>query len=248
MLQATRTFITQLDGAEVRIFRDRSRVAEDHELARRYPDAFQPAPDRPNGSRERLSSAGGTATVARTTTPAPLPRTDFGREHWRVLASAPECSIGNRSSGVRVRLAADARREMLAIFQQTRRDGLEIGLLAFGHEHRGLVEVLRVVGPGPAAVRRVDSFTFDLAHCAEVIDSMDRAGLALVGDAHSHPSGYLAPSRTDLASSARLRSGLGLGHYLSMIATNHGGDGWHLSPWIVTAGRKRDHCAPATIF
>lgn len=40
---ATKTFATTVDGHRVFVRKDRSRVAADHELVKRYPDKFKPA-------------------------------------------------------------------------------------------------------------------------------------------------------------------------------------------------------------
>lgn len=45
MLVATSTFTADYDGETVEIDRGRTRVADDHDLARRFPDRFEPVPD-----------------------------------------------------------------------------------------------------------------------------------------------------------------------------------------------------------
>jgi hypothetical protein len=45
MLVARISFTADYDGKRIAIHRERSRVAEDHELARRYPERFEPADD-----------------------------------------------------------------------------------------------------------------------------------------------------------------------------------------------------------
>jgi len=82
-------------------------------------------------------------------------------------------------------------------------DGSETGGVLLGHDVEKLV-VQFAGGPGPNAVHRPDRFHRDLRHAqdlASVAWQEDRS--QWIGEWHTHPSGVLEPSQTDLRSYLR---------------------------------------------
>lgn len=80
-------------------------------------------------------------------------------------------------------------------------DGRETGgiLLGFDADESGEALALEAGGPGPNAERRADFFQRDLAHAQQLADdAYGRRCSRWIGEWHTHPRGFLTPSRKDL--------------------------------------------------
>jgi integrative and conjugative element protein (TIGR02256 family) len=80
-------------------------------------------------------------------------------------------------------------------------DGRETGgiLLGFDSDERGEALALEAGGPGPNPERRPDFFQRDLAHAQKLADeAYGRRCARWIGEWHTHPRGFLTPSRKDL--------------------------------------------------
>jgi integrative and conjugative element protein (TIGR02256 family) len=80
-------------------------------------------------------------------------------------------------------------------------DGRETGgiLLGFDADEQGEALALEAGGPGPNAERRADFFQRDLEHAQQLADAAyDRRCARWIGEWHTHPRGFLTPSRRDL--------------------------------------------------
>lgn len=80
-------------------------------------------------------------------------------------------------------------------------DGRETGgiLLGFDADERGEALALEAGGPGPNAERRADFFQRDLDHAQQLADAAyARRCARWIGEWHTHPRGFLTPSRKDL--------------------------------------------------
>lgn len=235
MLVCARSLIACYDGQQVRLVPGRSHVAEDHELALRFPRHFKAAPaTRRNAARGDLIRASAPAPARRRFTPE---RDDLGRELWRLIPDTPTAAFRYTTSSVRVRLAA--RDQLLAIVRQTTAvDQLEVGGLLIGAAHPELFEVVDVAGPGPRAVRGRDSYRPDREHDLALIDQLGRDHV--VGFWHTHPNGYRAPSTADLTAFATARHALGLRRFLALIVVPTRSGNWEVEAFTVSAGNDRD--------
>ncbi len=80
-------------------------------------------------------------------------------------------------------------------------DGRETGgiLLGFDADESGEALALEAGGPGPNAERGADFFQRDLAHAQQLADdAYVRHCARWIGEWHTHPRGFLTPSRKDL--------------------------------------------------
>lgn len=240
VLEATRTFITRYAGAEVRLIAGRDQVAEDHELARRYPACFRPVPGAPAGARTSFAYSDAGPVVCTSST---LPAEPSGFERWRMARSTPGVAVSTRLSGTRVRFSSPARVALLA--EVKRGDGrTETGGVLFGSTGHELVEVLAASGPGPGAGRGLDFYRSDGAHDLAVAEEMAERGLSIVGEWHSHPRGSGMPSPEDLQTFSGRRRALDLERYLTVLAAQTRA-GWELVGWVTRAAGKVDICRPA---
>jgi integrative and conjugative element protein (TIGR02256 family) len=248
MLVALKTFTTHYDGDEVRLLAGRSHVVEDHEIAKRHPECFKPEPGRVRGGRDRISSAG-TASIV--TAAPPRPSRVRGREPWRLLSGSPECAIAYRQSRTRVRLAASARADLVAIAERTSgQDGAESGGLLFGSvsEDLSLVEIVTVGGPGPKAIRESHRFQPDGKHDMALADRVraESAGsIRELGLWHTHPT-IAAPSELDVSHFAGMRGIIG-NLYTALIAVPVADGAWRLEAFVVRSGFAQDVCESAFV-
>jgi proteasome lid subunit RPN8/RPN11 len=248
MLQAVRNLVVRYGAEEIRLFAGRSRVAEDHPIAKANPESFRTVPGSGRGARTRILGVG-TANMV----PAPVvttsPRADYGREPWRILLGNQFCRTSDRPSRVRVRLAAPARAQLMENVERTTGlDELESGGMCFGPPMRdGLLEVIGV--SSGAGERGRDFYKPNLSHDARLVAEAERSGLVQVGDWHSHPSSYRAPSQQDLLAYVGQRGLNQQDAHLALIAVR-GDTSWELQAWIVRASGAggRDVAEPAIIW
>jgi integrative and conjugative element protein (TIGR02256 family) len=120
-------------------------------------------------------------------------------------------------------------------------DGRETGGILLGHEPKSADQVLRVHfagDAGPAAVRRPDFFLRDLEHARGLAASQwDRSRFVWIGEWHTHLHGDPRPSRTDLATYAKLlaKSELQFKVFVAIIVVAGAGSDWTrplLTPWL----------------
>ena len=240
MLVARKSFVAR-DGS--RFIAGRSRIAESHEFARLHPERFEPVPGTGLIPRERtLDIPPAQATSIR---PAPTlsESSRRGMEPWRILANSLRCRVvAERRSSTRVRLSRDAHAQLSEFVRQTDADGFETGGLLFGPAPGdGLIEILGASGPGPNCSRGPDFYGPDAEHDRALIDQAERAGLACVGEFHSHPNRMRTPSPQDLTAFSGRRT---VDAYVGVLAVR-AEDAWEFQPWIVSNGFSRDVCEPA---
>jgi proteasome lid subunit RPN8/RPN11 len=218
----------------VRLVPGRSHIDSSHEIVKRHPDHFEIALDRTSQARAR-DLIRLTSPVQRP--PAP-PRDDLGRERWRLVGGSDECVFRDRAiSPTRVRLAQDARRELLAILAATtEHDRKEAGGLLLGSIRDGLAEIVSVSGPGPRAARAADEYRPDVPHDL-AIAARERA----IGAWHCHPGGTRAPSSEDLTAFACWRRDvLDSAELVQLIAVPSRAGSWTFEAFTTRRGFERD--------
>jgi integrative and conjugative element protein (TIGR02256 family) len=122
------------------------------------------------------------------------------------------------------------------------RDGRETGGILLGHDPAadGGIEVTTAGDPGPAADRRSDGFTRDLAHAQRLADqAYDRDGSVWLGEWHTHPTGPVTPSSQDMGTYQKLfaHERLDFERIVSLIVTPDPARGWYqpqLWSWLIT--------------
>jgi integrative and conjugative element protein (TIGR02256 family) len=121
-------------------------------------------------------------------------------------------------------------------------DGRETGGILLGHDPTadGGIEVTIAGDPGPAANRRSNGFTRDLAHAQRLADeAYAHDGSVWVGEWHTHPMGPPTPSSDDMTTYRNLfaRDELDFERIVSFIVTPSPAGGWHqplLWSWLIT--------------
>lgn len=119
-----------------------------------------------------------------------------------------------------------------------RTDELETGGILLGGTDPLRVSV--AAGPGPGAVRTRSFFLRDLQFSQELAANEETiSGATWVGEWHTHPTGPVHPSSTDLQTYARIQNGpdslLAQG-VLSLIAVPHD-VGWYMTAWWCVDGQ-----------
>lgn len=135
-------------------------------------------------------------------------------------------------------------------------DGLETGGILLGRdaEAGSVPKVLRAAGPGPRAVRRRTFFKRDLDYSTEMAEqAFEDLGAVWVGDWHTHPGRFVAPSTTDVRTYVDFLTDAELGFtvFLTVVVTE-GPGGWGdviLTPWFVSVeeASQQVKVAPAAL-
>ena len=141
-----------------------------------------------------------------------------------------------------VRIRTNALRA-ITLEARTSMDGRETGGILLGHDPApdGGVEVTTAGDPGPAADRRPNGFTRDLAHARHLADqAFDLDGSVWLGEWHTHPTGPPAPSSQDMNTYRKLLADdrLDFERIVSLIVTPHPAHGWQqplLWSWLITS-------------
>jgi len=168
-----------------------------------------------------------------------------------LTSGSAECEIAYSHSGTRVRLAASARADLVAIAERmSGRDGAEAGGLLLGSVAKdlSLVEIVAGGGPGPKAIRERDRYQPDAEHDAAVAARAcgESGGTSTeVGCWHTHAA-VAAPSQPDTRYFAGMRDLVG-DLYVGLIAVPVAGGDWHLEAFVVRSGFSRDICEWATL-
>jgi proteasome lid subunit RPN8/RPN11 len=105
----------------------------------------------------------------------------------------------------------------------------------------GMIDVALAVDVTDGAERSRDSINPDANVVAEVVEEAAERDLELTGLAHSHPSGCVYPSPTDLDSGSTIRHKFRLPAWVVLIGVPDSGR-WQLVPWVVRPGGRTDWC------
>jgi hypothetical protein len=228
---ALENFEAPYDGKRVRIRKGISRVADDHELVRRYPSRFGPDSKKVSAARSRLVRSARVAPTA--------------SQRYGGSAIDRTVTIG--------RAAADSP----TIFV-TRAAVLGLDLVDFGdglgEQGGGLFgnfvgrDVLRIEGiteasPYAPHLRRPNSVRLDTEALEVYAEHYARNGWRRLGDYHSHPQSARAiPSEGDLRGWSVMAERLNR-PYLGMIVTpgfcgeeSDDWSRWKVSSWLVRPG------------
>jgi hypothetical protein len=218
-------------------------ISEDHPAVRQFPRCFKPAPERLERARGEGFLAAGTATIAK-----PKLATKFGDERWRILPSGKLCRVGYRQSATSVRLASGAEEAIMAAFARTSLDGREASAVLLGNADpaSGMIDAALAVDVTSGAKRTCDSINPGANVVAEVVEEAAERGFELTGLAHSHPSGCVYPSPTDLDSGSTIRRKFRLARWVVLIGVPDGAR-WQLVPWVVRPGGRTDWCERSTL-
>jgi len=113
--------------------------------------------------------------------------------------------------------------------------GVEVGGILLGIDTTNTVTVRHAGTPGPAAIREERFFLRDLEHSRRLArEAWEEDSSQWVGEWHTHPSGALVPSPTDLRSYlAHLHDEeLGFRRFISIIAAARG-DSVLARAWVI---------------
>jgi hypothetical protein len=249
MLRATRNAIVQLsDGSEVRLHKHVSHVAPGHELARKYSRYFEHAPCTASVARERILGVG---TANMVSAPAPAPRSASGkRPAWKILASPPRCQFRDRLGMTRIRMDGPAYQRMLALAEQTKRDGKETGGVAVGAISPSLVEIPETHGPSANAIREPNRFAMDVeANLALAVKVRDESDGALTPCCiwHTHPRSTRDVSTFDMTSLSTWREAFDVDQLVGLVVVPTR-SGFDVEPYVVHRGAgDRDICERASL-
>jgi integrative and conjugative element protein (TIGR02256 family) len=260
MLVATRSFLADYDGRQVRVVAGKTRIAVDHELAGRFADRFEPAAmllelgrGARRGPRPSRPSTARLATVAPAVPRRPGHPTPAGRQRrpWEIpsVPQPPVCReirLRNEPGEVEVRISESVRSDLREVLRQTTAvDGLEAGGVLLGPRRvsdKKPVEVVMAGGPGEDARREANSFGRDHIHDLSVVANAGRSSdgqLVELGVWHSHPTGDDVPSGADLEHFGSMRNLLGGSLFVAVIATPHRDYGWGVpafAVWVIRSG------------
>jgi proteasome lid subunit RPN8/RPN11 len=247
MMRCVKPFQARYGGEIVTIDTD-TRVAAEHDLAHRYPDAFVADDDPFVGARSRSAET----TTTRPRKPAAV------RAKPRARIKPPEQSgvtLRTTPSQVTVAIPDTALRLIGDECARREYDCVETGGLLAGPVAWSWMLALNVGfarGPGPAAQHNRDGLRMDVNSYAALDRelAMHESAYRLCGDWHSHPgSGQPLPSEADLAA---WRAGLdhiheahGSSRYIGVIATPSAQGYWY-QPTLHIYLVSRDQWGQAT--
>jgi hypothetical protein len=250
VLVATRSFIAEYDGEEVRLIAVRSHVIEGHELARRFPQNFKPAPGTEHHSRERVAATlPGDRVAVRSAVPAPSAQetptyeeSQRRRQPWRLpRRPAPEREIRIESGywNRTVQLGSVARGDIRAA--RLEHPGVEDGGCLFARVTPSGPLPLAVSLSGVLAKRASRRYARDEFHDRREIESMRSRGFRWCGGWHFHlaPDDDDQPSENDVRHWSHWREHLDTPYYLGLIAVVSPVNELRFAAWVVTEGSLR---------
>lgn len=121
----------------------------------------------------------------------------------------------------------------------------ETGGILLGYHGAQTIEITAAGDAGPHARHTPTSFTRDLVHTQRLAaDAWAREGSQWVGEWHTHPTGALAPSTTDLSTYLRLLAApdLAFDTFVSLIVQPRRR---RIAAWVITPSEAT--CVPCEV-
>lgn len=125
----------------------------------------------------------------------------MGKLISKFLPPHPNCPYCKKEDPILVKIAKDTLQFMIKETQRVPQN--ETGGVLVGYKEDTTIVIKQASGPGPKAIRKIDSFEKDVEFCQNFLDAeyaQDVERSIYIGEWHYHPSGDNKPSAIDLSS------------------------------------------------